>query len=131
MQCPACGNGRLFGSYLKVADCCPACGEPLHHHRADDAPPYFTILIVGHVIIAGVLGLEQSLAPPQWVHLSLWLPLTVAMSLLLLPRIKGCLVGLQWANRMHGFGSEDDLPGGEPRPRPRPTAEAIREVARP
>ncbi len=106
--CPSCGTGRLFGSYLKVSDTCASCGEALHHHRADDAPPYFTIFIAGHVIVAGVLALEQSVAPPPWVHLVIWLPLTVVVCLALLPRIKGALVGLQWALRMHGFSGEDD-----------------------
>lgn len=104
LRCPACGHGRLFRSYLKVVDNCPECQEELHHHRADDAPPYFTMVIVGHIIVAGVLTLEQAVAPPQWLHLALWLPLTLILSLVLLPPIKGSLVGLQWANRMHGFG---------------------------
>ena len=108
LKCPACGHGRLFRAYLKVADICPSCREELFHHRADDAPPYLTIVIVGHLIVAGVLALEQSIAPPQWVHLVLWLPLTVILSLALLPSIKGSIVGLQWANEMHGFGSEPD-----------------------
>jgi uncharacterized protein (DUF983 family) len=80
----------------------------MHHQRADDAPPYFTMVIVCHVIVGGVLLLEQTYAPPTWVHLALWLPLTVIMSLWLLPRIKGSLVGLQWALRMHGFGGGAD-----------------------
>lgn len=108
LKCPACGHGRLFRAYLKVADTCPSCREELFHHRADDAPPYLTIVIVGHLVVAGVLALEQSIAPPQWVHLVLWLPLTVILSLALLPSIKGSIVGLQWANEMHGFGSEPD-----------------------
>jgi uncharacterized protein (DUF983 family) len=101
--CPNCGKGRLFGKYLKVRDACPACGEVLHHHRADDAPAYFTILIVGHFIVGGALALERGLAPPTWVHLAIWLPLTLIACLLLLPRVKGALVGLQWALYMHGF----------------------------
>ncbi len=55
-----------------------------------------------------MLLLEQTLAPPQWLHMALWLPLTVVLSLVLLPSIKGSIVGLQWANRMHGFGSYPD-----------------------
>ena len=102
-QCPNCGKGHIFGKYLKVRDACPACGEALHHHRADDAPAYFTILIVGHFIVGGSLSLERGLAPPSWVHLVIWLPLTLVASLLLLPRVKGALVGLQWALYMHGF----------------------------
>jgi uncharacterized protein (DUF983 family) len=113
LKCPACGRGRLFSAYLKVTDICPACGAELHHHRADDAPPYFTIVIVGHVIVAGVLALERAAAPASWVHFVIWIPLTLVLSLLLLPCIKGSLVGLQWANRMHGFGAAPDPAGGD------------------
>lgn len=103
LSCPSCGKGSLFGRYLKVLDACPSCGEELHHHRADDAPPYFTILIVGHVIVGGLLGLERWAAPPAWVQAALWLPLTLILTLVLLSRVKGALVGLQWALYMHGF----------------------------
>ena len=108
--CPACGKGKLYASYLKVQDRCPACGEELHHHRADDAPPYFTIFIVGHILVAGILAMEQSLKPEWWLQLTIWLPMTVILSLLLLPRVKGTLVGLQWGARMHGFGDEQAAP---------------------
>ncbi|MGE3711728.1 MAG: DUF983 domain-containing protein [Hyphomicrobiaceae bacterium] len=107
-RCPACGGGRLYRSYLKVLDNCPACGTALHHHRADDAPPYFTMFVVGHVLIGGVLSLEKAVQPAIWVHMALWIPLTILMSLWLLPRIKGVLIGQQWALRMHGFGDGPD-----------------------
>lgn len=112
--CPSCGEGALYRKYLKVADRCPSCGEELFHQRADDAPPYFTMVIVGHVVVGGVLILEKAVAPPSWVHLVIWLPLTVALSLWLLPRVKGALVGLQWALRMHGFGGATDDPVQDP-----------------
>ena len=105
-RCPACGEGRMFRAYLKVVDRCDACGEDLSHHRADDAPAYFTMMIVGHIIVGGVLVLERTVAPEMWVHMVLWLPLTMGMSLGLLPMVKGALVGLQWALRMHGFEAE-------------------------
>ncbi len=75
-RCPKCGTGRLFRAYLKVADNCPDCGEAMHHQRADDAPPYFTMLIVGHIVVAGLLAMEQAMAPPTWVQLAIWLPMT-------------------------------------------------------
>lgn len=106
MRCPACGQGRMFGRYLKVNDTCPSCGLEMSGHRADDAPPYFTILIVGHIIVPLMLLLEQHMQPPEWVHMALWLPLTLLLCLWFLPHIKGTLIGLQWARRMHGFGSE-------------------------
>jgi uncharacterized protein (DUF983 family) len=102
-RCPHCGEGRMFRAFLKVADRCPACGEELHHQRADDAPSYFVILIVGHIVVPVVFTVEVAFAPAYWVHAALWLPLTIGMSLALLQPIKGALVGLQWALRMHGF----------------------------
>ena len=73
------------------------------HHRADDAPPYFTIVIVGHIVVPLLMTVELTYAPPLWLHLLLWLPLTAILSLALLPCVKGAIVGLQWAHRMHGF----------------------------
>jgi uncharacterized protein (DUF983 family) len=103
LACPSCGKGAIYRRYLKVADQCPSCGEELHHHRADDAPSYFTIVIVGHVVVSLLLAVEMAYRPPLWLHAALWLPLTVLLALLLLPSIKGALVGLQWALLMHGF----------------------------
>jgi uncharacterized protein (DUF983 family) len=112
LRCPACGAGPMFRRYLKVADHCPNCGEALHHHRADDAPPYFTIVIVGHIVVGLVLSLEMAYRPPLWVHAAIWVPLTFLLCLAILPVIKGALVALQWALRMHGFdpnSSEDSF----------------------
>ena len=111
LQCPACGAHTLFRRYLKVADHCPNCAEALHHHRADDAPPYFTIVIVGHIVVSLVLIVEMAYRPPLWVHMALWLPLTVILALLILPPVKGALIGLQWALLMHGFDpdAEDEM----------------------
>ena len=106
-RCPDCSRGSLFGRYLKVREICEVCGLEFHHHRADDAPPYFTMLILGHILVLQSLMLERAAAPPVWLHFSIWLPLTIILTLVLLPRIKGALIGLQWANRMHGFGGAD------------------------
>jgi uncharacterized protein (DUF983 family) len=114
--CPACGQGALYRKYLKVADRCATCGEELHHHRADDAPPYFTILIVGHIVVGGMLMLEMAYAPETWVHEVIWLPMLLVLSLVLLPSVKGALVALQWALRMHGFGGPEVAVGGYTEP---------------
>jgi uncharacterized protein (DUF983 family) len=111
-KCPNCGKGRMFRAFLKVADACEACGEELHHHRADDMPPYITITIVGHLVVTGVLALEKAMAPAPTVQLAIWLPLTLILTLLLIQPVKGAIVGLQWALRMHGFhpdGDRDDV----------------------
>lgn len=107
MKCPSCGTGSLFNKYLKVAPACSSCSEELHHHRADDAPPYFTILIVGHLIIPMVVAVEMAYRPDLWIHAALWFPMTLILAMTALPLIKGALVGLQWANYMHGFDPHD------------------------
>ena len=103
MRCPKCGKGKLFRKYLKVADVCPHCAEELHHHRADDAPAYLTIFLVGHLIIPPILLLEVWYQPPYWLQFTVWLPVLAALTLGLLPVVKGAVVGLQWALKMHGF----------------------------
>ncbi len=113
-RCPNCGKGRLFRAYLKVVDNCSECGEPLHHHRADDAPAYIVIVIVGHIVVPLALMVETEITPSYWVHLALWLPLTLGLSLALLQPIKGAIVGWQWAGRMHGF-HPDGVDHSDPR----------------
>ena len=96
----------MFRAYLKVNDACPECGEELHHQRADDAPPYLTIFFVGHVVAAMLMIADERW--PQldmWIHMVLWPLVAILMSLWLLPRFKGALIGYQWALKMHGFGT--------------------------
>ena len=103
MHCPNCGTGKLFCGFLKVADHCPACGEALSHHRADDFPPYLVIIVVGHVIVPVILAVETNYAPPIWLQFLIWLPLTLFSALALLQPTKGAVVGLQWQIGMDGF----------------------------
>ena len=108
-RCPKCGEGRLFRAFLKVNAACPACGEDLSHQRADDAPPYITMLIVGHVVVAGVMAADDVWpTSPLWLDALIWLWITFVLSMALLPRVKGALVGYQWALRMHGFGGPEE-----------------------
>jgi uncharacterized protein (DUF983 family) len=92
--CPACGQGRLFAGFLSVARECPHCRAPLGEVRADDAPPYFTIFAVGHVVVPGMLWLEKAHAPELWVHAAIWLPLTLGMTMALIRPVKGATIGL-------------------------------------
>ncbi|MFD1911520.1 DUF983 domain-containing protein [Halodurantibacterium flavum] len=103
-RCPNCGSGPLLKGYLKVRDTCPVCGEDLHHHRADDGPAYLTILIVGHVLAPLILWVYGVWRPEPLVTITIFSVGVVALSLYLLPRLKGVIVGVQWAKRMHGFG---------------------------
>ncbi len=103
-RCPACGEGRLFTGYLKVADACPACHEDLHHQRADDGPAYLTILIVSHLGAPLLLASFIAWRPSAMTMILSFGIGAIVLSLAMLPVIKGAMVGLQWARRMHGFG---------------------------
>lgn len=103
MRCPACGKGRIFGRFLKVSDHCPACGEELFHHEADDYPAYIVVSLVGHFVFSGVLTLELAYTPPYWVHFALWFPLTFIAAIGLLQPVKGAVVAWQWSLGLHGF----------------------------
>ena len=93
-RCPSCGRGRLFSGFLRVVPECEHCHAPLGLARADDAPPYFTILIVGHIVIPAMLIMQKMSDPPLWLLSVIFLPLTLALSLALLRPIKGAIVGL-------------------------------------
>jgi uncharacterized protein (DUF983 family) len=111
-RCPRCGEGKLFRAFLKTADNCTACGQDFTAHRADDLPAYLVIVIVGHIVVPLVLYIETNYAPPVALQLSIYLPLTLFSALALLQPVKGAVVGLQWALRMHGF--DDDPTDGIP-----------------
>lgn len=119
-RCPCCGRGRLFRAFLKPVDTCEACGEALHHQRADDLPPYIVITIVGHIVVGGILLVEKYGDWPMWWHMALWPTLTIILSFVLMQPVKGGVVGLQWAVRMHGFGGAPDRPERQPLPSPGP-----------
>ncbi|PYE80852.1 DUF983 domain-containing protein [Pseudoroseicyclus aestuarii] len=102
-RCPNCGEGNLFSKYLKVVDRCAECGEELHHHRADDGPAYLVILIVGHIMGFVLHGTFGYLRDDPLILALLLSAVAIVASLLLLPRMKGLMVGYQWAKEMHGF----------------------------
>lgn len=103
LKCPECGKGALFHHYLTLNESCPECGESFSHARADNGPAFLTMFV-----LANSLGV---LTPMLWIvwrmdpmyQLMIVIPLAAALSLLLLPRSKGLIVGWQWAKRMHGF----------------------------
>jgi len=106
-RCPACGKGALLQGYLKVRHSCDACGEEFYHQRADDGPAYLTILVVGHLMAPLIMFAFVTWRPNPLVLSGSFAAGCVALSLFLLPRFKGAIVAIQWAKRMHGFGSGD------------------------
>jgi uncharacterized protein (DUF983 family) len=95
--CPNCGEGRLFDGYLRVRPTCDSCGNDNDRYPADDAPPYFTILLVGHIVIAPMLAMEVFRTWPLWFSMSVALTLVLGCTLASLPYIKGGVVGACWA----------------------------------
>jgi uncharacterized protein (DUF983 family) len=102
-RCPRCGEGKLFRAFLKVDDHCSVCELDYTPHRADDLPAYLVIIIVGHIVVPMILWIETDYSPSVPLQLSIYLPLVLILSLVLLQPVKGAVVGVQWALRMHGF----------------------------
>jgi uncharacterized protein (DUF983 family) len=106
-RCPRCGEGKLFRAFLKVDNNCSVCGLDFTPHRADDLPAYLVIVIVGHIVVPTALFIETYYSPPVWLQLAIYLPFTLVASLALLQPVKGAVVGMQWALRMHGFDEQN------------------------
>jgi uncharacterized protein (DUF983 family) len=80
-------------------------------------PAYIVITIVGHIVVSLAFAVEVAFRPDYAIHLLLWLPLIVILSLALLQPVKGAIVGMQWALRMHGFDGHADDDDFAPAPR--------------
>lgn len=101
-RCPECGGAAMFSSYLKIVPACPSCGHALSQYRADDGPAYFTILIIGHLLIAPLLFIEAIRTAPVEIVSAILVATIVVAALVLLPLVKGAFVGVQWAVRDRG-----------------------------
>ena len=93
-RCPACGQSRLFRGFLRVQPECQGCRAPLGLARAEDAPPYFTILLVGHVLVPAMFMVDRAYTPEAWLMMAIFVPLAALLSVGLLRPIKGGTVGL-------------------------------------
>jgi uncharacterized protein (DUF983 family) len=119
-RCPVCGQGRVFQGFLRVVPECAVCHAPLGELRADDAPPYIVIFLVGHLLIPPIFWIERAYEPPMWLHMVVWLPLFTILCTLLLRPVKGGVVG--WMMRL-GF-ADHDHPNHGPMPPPGPSRDA-------
>lgn len=102
-RCPSCGAGPVLKGYLTVREQCPVCQMSFEPQRADDGPAYLTILIVGHICAPVLLWAFVEFRPDPAVLATAFSVAAVAMSLYLLPRLKGAMIAFQWSRRMHGF----------------------------
>lgn len=97
-RCPRCGEGALFDGYLHVRPACTACGLDYSFADSADGPAVFIMLFAGFAILGGVLWLDITYEPPIWVHLVIWVPVSIILCLGLLRPMKGIAIALQYAN---------------------------------
>ncbi|MFC5385260.1 DUF983 domain-containing protein [Aquamicrobium segne] len=97
--CPRCGEGRLFSGFLSVAKKCNSCALDYSYADSGDGPAVFVILIIGFIVVGLALWVEVSYSPSLLVHMLLWVPLTLFLTLLSLRWIKGILLSLQYVNK--------------------------------
>ena len=105
-RCPRCGQGKLFSSFLKVADRCSVCGLDLTKADSADGPAFFIMLLVPALIIPLAMWVEFSYWPPLWLHAVLWTPLIIGLSVALLRPLKGVMVALQFKHQASDSGTE-------------------------
>ena len=111
-RCPRCGRGRLFSSYLKIAERCEACGLDFRGEDAGDGPAVFIMFAVGFIVVPLALVAEIAFGPPLWLHLVLWIPVSLGLILAMLPPFKATLYALQYKHAAHeGRLDEDDRDG--------------------
>ena len=101
-RCPQCGQGKLMRGYLKQVEACAVCGEQFGHIRADDAAPWLTIIVVGHVFLPFAFMVNVDWMP-TWAVMLMWSALFAAIALVILPRAKALFIGVLWQTRAPGY----------------------------
>ena len=101
--CPCCGRGKLFATYLKQVEQCSCCGESFGQIRADDAAPWLTIILVGHLFLPLVFFVNIAVFVPEWSVAIVWAALFALLSVLILPRAKGLFIAILWVTRAPGY----------------------------
>lgn len=97
-QCPRCGHGQLFQGFLTVRSQCASCQLDFSFADSGDGPAVFVMTAVGFILVGLALWMEVNYSPPFWLHLVLWFPLAIGLSLFLLRVMKGIAICLQYKN---------------------------------
>lgn len=104
--CPRCGRPTLFAGWINFADKCSACSLDFSAFNVGDGPAAFLTLILGAIIVAAAVTLELTVAPPIWVHMLIWIPLTAIAVVGALRLSKAALLALEYRNKAREFRSE-------------------------
>ena len=101
-RCPHCGQGKLMRGYLKQVEACAVCGEQFGHIRADDAAPWLTIIVVGHIFLPFAFMVDVDWMP-TWAVMLMWSAFFAAIALVILPRAKALFIAILWQTRAPGY----------------------------
>ena len=104
--CPACGETHAFEGWLKVVPECLNCTAPLGRYRADDAPPYFVLFLVGHIVVPLLFLVETNFHPALWLQAAVWIPISCGLAAALLRPVKGATLG--WMLRLGMVRTDDE-----------------------
>ena len=108
--CPRCGNRTLYASFLRFAERCPACGLDFSAFNVGDGPVVFLTFGIGALVTLLAVIVELAFAPPFWVHILLWAPLTAVLVVGLLRVAKGLLLALEYRNAAREGRIREDQP---------------------
>jgi uncharacterized protein (DUF983 family) len=98
-RCPRCGRGKLFAGFLSLAPRCAVCDLDFAFADSGDGPAVFVIFLVSPLVIALAVIFEALVHPAPYVHLIVWLPVTVILCLALLRPFKATMVALQFTHQ--------------------------------
>jgi len=96
--CPNCGERTLFSGMLKFAQKCRSCGFDIGQFNVGDGPAAILILVIGGFITASAVIFQLKFDPPFWVHMLLWIPLTIIAVIASLRLTKAALLALEYRN---------------------------------
>jgi uncharacterized protein (DUF983 family) len=102
-RCPRCGEGALFQGLLTVRSACARCALDLSGHEQGDGPAVFGIFALGIILMGLAIWVEFRFEPPLWVHILLWIPVGLGLTVLILRVLKATLVALQFRHRRDDF----------------------------
>lgn len=100
----------MFEGPVQFAPNCDSCGLDYGTFNVGDGPAAFLTLIIGAVVVTLALVVEFQFAPPLWVHVFFWVPVTAGMTILSLRLAKGALLTLEYQRNAHeGQIAPDDI----------------------
>ncbi len=105
-RCPSCGQGHLFNGFLRVASSCERCGQGFGGQDSGDGPVAFIVLIVGFIVVGAALIVEVKYGWPIWLHMVVWLPLALVLTIGLMRPLKGLLIAIQYRHRTDDFHAD-------------------------